>query len=162
MVSELIRLTPIFDSSMAASTSSITFTIPNVTQPISMKLEDSSNYLAWTFQFLPVLRSNDLLGIVDGSELCPPKHLPNVEGQLSSSVNPKFILWQKKDQFVLSLLNSTLSMSVLSSVYGLCTARQVWNHLAQRFVSQSCSHVTHLKRQLQSLNQGTKTCSEYL
>jgi hypothetical protein len=53
-------------------------------------------------------------------------------------------------------------MSVLSSVYGLCTARQVWNHLAQRFVSQSHSHVTHLKRQLQSLNQGTKTCSEYL
>jgi hypothetical protein len=53
-------------------------------------------------------------------------------------------------------------MSVLSSVYGLCTARQVWNHLTQRFVSQSRSHVTHLKRQLQSLNQGTKTCSEYL
>jgi hypothetical protein len=77
---------------MAASTSSTTFTIPNVTQLISMKLEDSSNYLAWTFQFLPVLCSNDLLGIVDGSESCPPKHLPNVEGQLSSSVNPEFIL----------------------------------------------------------------------
>lgn len=54
------------------------------------------------------------------------------------------------------------SQKVLSTVYGLNTSRQVWAALASRFASQSRSHISHLKKQLQSLHQGAQSCSEYL
>ena len=41
-------------------------------------------------------------------------------------------------------------------------SKQVWTTLQTRFSSQSCSHISHLKRQLQTLTQSTKSCSEYL
>jgi len=49
---------------MASSSPNITF--PIINHLISVKL-DGSNYLGWVAQFLPILRSNDLLGIIDGS-----------------------------------------------------------------------------------------------
>jgi hypothetical protein len=85
--------------------------IPNFTQFILVKL-DSSNYLMWQSQVLHVLCSNDLLGIVDGTESCPPKLLTDEEGQ--STLNPKYTIWNKKDQFILSWINATLSENVLA------------------------------------------------
>lgn len=49
----------------------------------------------WQSQVLPVLHSNDLLGIVDGTEPSPPRFLTNEQGE--SVVNPEYILWNKKD-----------------------------------------------------------------
>jgi hypothetical protein len=116
-------------SSSSSSSSSTTTTItapfiPNFTQFISLKL-DSSNYLMWQSQVLPVLRSNDLLGIVDETEPSPPRFLTNEQGE--SIVNPEYTLWNKKDQLILSWINATLSEAVLATVYGLNTSRQVWS-----------------------------------
>jgi hypothetical protein len=44
-----------------------TFSLPNVTHFIQPKLDSSSDYLNWTAQFIPLLKTHDLLGIVDGS-----------------------------------------------------------------------------------------------
>uniref|UniRef100_A0A2N9EVL6 Integrase catalytic domain-containing protein n=1 Tax=Fagus sylvatica TaxID=28930 RepID=A0A2N9EVL6_FAGSY len=145
---------------MAESSSSANlFQIPNISPFISIKL-DGTNYLQWTSQFLPILRSYDLLSIVDGSEVCPAKHLVTAEGK--QDANPAYVLWNKKDQLVLSWLIATLTPNVLSTVYGLNTSRQVWNSLATRYASQSKSRIAHLKRQLQTLRQESRTCSEYL
>jgi hypothetical protein len=51
---------------------------------------------------------------------------------------------------------------VLSTLYGLITARQVWVSLSNCYASQSCSRVNHLKRQLQNFHQGNKFCIDYL
>jgi hypothetical protein len=51
---------------------------------------------------------------------------------------------------------------VISTLYGLTTSRQVWLSLSNRYASQSCSRILNLKRQLQNLQQGSKTCTEYL
>jgi hypothetical protein len=56
----------------SASQTSPAFTFPNITQLVYVKL-DGPNYLMWLSQFLPVQRSNDLMSIVDGSDLCPPQ-----------------------------------------------------------------------------------------
>lgn len=48
------------------------------------------------------------------------------------------------------------------TIFGLNTSNQVWNALKIRFASESRSRVSHLKCQLQSLNQGSKSCSEFL
>jgi hypothetical protein len=100
--------------------------------------------------------------MVDGSEICPSKFSIDAEGKPTSTINPDFLVWQKKDQFVLAWLNATLSEKVLSMVYGLTTAQQVWAHLAKRFTPTSRTHISNLKRQLQTISQGSKSCTDYL
>ena len=144
---------------LSTNISSPSFLLPNFPQGIPAKL-DGSNYLNWLSRFLPALRSNGLMGIIDGSDPCPPEFLVDAEGK--KTLNPKFTLWIKKDQYLLSWINSTLSEDVLSTVYGLDTSKQVWTALANRFASQSRSRIAHFKRQLKNLTQGSKTCSKHL
>lgn len=146
-------------ATFSSNPSTFVFYLSNFTQLIYVKL-DGSNYLVWLAQFLAILRSHDLLGLVDGSKPFPPQYLSNTQG--SSSLNPTFISWTKRNQYLLSWINATLFEKVLATIYGLNTSRQVWLALANKFASQSCSHISHLKRQLLSLHQGPKSCSEYL
>jgi hypothetical protein len=154
------------DSSSSSTTipspefTALAFTLPNSTSLNIVKL-DGPNYLDWVSQFLPILRCNDLLGIVDGSEPCPPKTLTNAETQ-EQQPNPAYVLWQKRDQQLLSWIICSLTPSLVSSMYGLNTSYSAWTTLATRFASQSKSRISHLKRQLQNLQQGSKTCTEYL
>ncbi|KAE8022547.1 hypothetical protein FH972_008338 [Carpinus fangiana] len=48
--------------SQAASFTLLTFPQSNLN-----KLQDSRTYISWLTQVSPILRSNDLMGIVDGS-----------------------------------------------------------------------------------------------
>jgi hypothetical protein len=148
-------------STVAASNTAPTFVAPNITPFLSVKL-DETNYLGWTSTLMPILRTHDLLSIVDGSESCPPQFVPDAEGNPTSTLNPEYYIWQKKDQFTLAWLNTTLTDKVLSTVYGLHTSRQVWSHLANCFAPKSKSRISHLKRQLQTLHQGSKSCYDYL
>lgn len=114
----------------------------------------------WLTQVLPILRHHDLLGIVDGSKPCPQKFITNDEQK--EALNPKFIIWNKKDKYLLSVSTYSLTESVLATVYGLHTSKQARKTLATRFASQSKSRISHLKKQLQTLSQGPKTCSDFL
>jgi len=109
---------------------------------------------------MPILRTHEVLGIVDGSEPCPPKFLPDSTNP--NTVNPAYAVWQKKDQLVLSWILCSLSPAILTSMYGLNTSKSAWAYLTGRYTDQSRSRISHLKRQLQSLQQGRKTCTEYL
>ena len=100
------------------------------------------------------------MGIVDGSNPCPSQLITNEQGK--NVPNPDYSLWVRNDQFLLDWLNLTLSESVLTTMFGLNSSNQVWSALKTRFASESRSRVSHLKHQLQSLNQGFKSCSEYL
>jgi hypothetical protein len=118
--------------------------------------------MSWTTQFVPALSTHDLLSIVDGSEVCPSKFTVDAESKPTTTINPNFLVWRKKDQFVLAWLNATLSEKVLSMVYGLTTAQQVWAHMAKRFTPTCRTRISTLRRQLQTINQVTKTCTDYL
>jgi hypothetical protein len=146
---------------MASSNSispAASFTLPTFPQSNLTKLQDSHTYIAWLAQVSPILRSNDLIGIVDESEPCPTKFIHDDQGK--DTLNPNYIIWNKKDQYLLSWLNTTISEKLLAIVYGLNTSKQVWTAMANRFASQSRSSVANLKRQLQNLHQGSKNCTE--
>jgi hypothetical protein len=156
-------------SEMASSSSNATPTVAIPTAPVptviptlptpnltSHEKLEGPNYLSWLTQFLPILRSTDSMGIIDGSEPCPPKFLTTADN--THVFNPEFTMWQRKDQTILSWINITLSKKVLSTIYGLDTSWQVWSALA----NQSKSRIANLKKQLQSLHQGSKTCSYYV
>lgn len=144
---------------MASSSSSSIFTPPNTNQNGSLKL-DNNNYLMWLTQVLVILRTHDLMGIVDGSEPCPEKFITDDKGK--ENLNPEFADWNKKDQYILSIITNSLIEKVLATVYGLNSSKQAWIALATKFASQSKSRITHLKQQLQSLSQGPQSCSDYL
>jgi hypothetical protein len=65
---------------------------------------------------VPILESHELIGFVDGSEPCPSKFIDDNPEDSSHSLNPDYILWNKKDQCVLSWINATLSDKVLASL----------------------------------------------
>jgi hypothetical protein len=109
---------------------------------------------------MPILRTNDLVGIVDGSEPCQVKFLTNFANE--KSLNPKYAIWQKKDQQLLSWMLCSLTPSFVSSMYGLNIAYVAWIALATHYLSQSPSSISHLKCQLQSLQQGGKSSTKYL
>jgi hypothetical protein len=132
---------------MASSTVFNASALPTPTQLI--KLTDTS-YLLWTSQLVPILKTHDLMGIVNGSNPCPPEFLLDVEGMLVS--NPAYFVCVKTDQFILSWINLNLSESVLSTIYGLHTSRQVWISLATQYASKSKTRISQLKCQLQTLH----------
>ncbi|KAJ0028670.1 hypothetical protein Pint_35223 [Pistacia integerrima] len=71
---------------MAAS-SSINFIAPNLSQLVTAKL-DETNYLMWLSQIVPVLKSHDLMGFVDGSPPCPSQFLIDDQGKPTTTLNP--------------------------------------------------------------------------
>jgi hypothetical protein len=146
-------------SSALPTSSALPYSLPNYSQFPSLKL-DEGNYMMWHSLVVPILKSHDLLSIVDGSESCPPQLIRDDEGK--EIPNPAHALWIKKDQFLLSWINISLSEAILPTVYGLNTSQQVWSTLAHQFASESKARVSQLKRQLQSLAQGSKSCAAYL
>lgn len=145
---------------MAASTpNALAFIPPNTAQNALLKLE-SGNYTSWLTKINHILRTHDLMGFMDGTEPCPPKTITNELGKVIS--NPEYSIWNKKDQYLLSVITTSLSKKVLATVYGLNTSHQAWTALATKFASKSKSRVSNLKKQLQSLSQGPKSCADYM
>uniref|UniRef100_A0A6N2LAH9 Uncharacterized protein n=1 Tax=Salix viminalis TaxID=40686 RepID=A0A6N2LAH9_SALVM len=142
------------------SSSSSQFIFPSPTQLVSIKL-DETNYLAWTAQFKPILKSHNLLGFIDGTNVCPAMFTDETAAT-NKFVNPAYITWQNRDQLLLSWIISSISPTLVASLYGLDTSLLAWQSLADRFASQSKSRISHLKRQLQNLQQGSLSCASYL
>jgi hypothetical protein len=86
------------------------------------------------------------MGIIDGSEPCPPKMVTDAEGK--ESLNPEHLTWNKKDQYLLCVITTSLSEKVLATIYGLNTSYQAWTALATKFASKSKSRISNLMKQL--------------
>ncbi|KAF6173286.1 hypothetical protein GIB67_026981 [Kingdonia uniflora] len=123
---------------------------------ISVKL-DQTNYLLWLTQFKPLLKGYDLEGYVDGTLVCPPRTLSNID----TTINPAFLAWTKQDQNLLGWLLSSLSESVLAQVVGLDSSRVVWSSLDKQFASKSRARKMQIRRELQTIRKGSKTMSQY-
>jgi hypothetical protein len=68
------------------------------------------------------------MGFVDGSKSCPPKTIADEARKVIP--NPEYHTWNKKDQYLLSIITTALSEKVLATVYGLDTSQQAWIALA--------------------------------
>lgn len=79
-----------------------------------------------------------------------------------NSPNPSFISWYKTDQALLGIILSSIYPNLVASVYSLNISKQVWTALKTRFSSQSRSRIAHMKRQLQTITKGSRSCSIYL
>lgn len=146
---------------MTALGSSPSFIISNSSNLVSTKL-DRHNYLLWHSKFEPLLLSHDLMGFVYGSNPCPEKFLRDKNEKLTINVNPAFQTWTRQDRNLLSWIRATLSEHVLSQVVSLCASRDVWTAIEQCFASLSHAHIIKLKGQLQNLQKGNLSITDYL
>jgi hypothetical protein len=100
------------------------------------------------------------MGFVDGSKPCPSKTITDEQGKVI--LNHEYPIWNKKDQYLLSIIIASLSKKVLATVYRLNTSHQTWNALAIKFALKSKSRISHLKKKLQSLSKGPRPCADYM
>uniref|UniRef100_A0A2N9FS43 Reverse transcriptase Ty1/copia-type domain-containing protein n=1 Tax=Fagus sylvatica TaxID=28930 RepID=A0A2N9FS43_FAGSY len=88
---------------------------------MSTKL-DSTNYMIWKLQISAILDAYSVIDHLDGSTT-PPRQVLVTEAGIQS-INPAFLIWQKRDKALLTLLYSTLSSPVLAMVVGLSTSQE--------------------------------------
>jgi hypothetical protein len=125
----------------------VSYTFPNIFHIVSIKL-DNGNYIRWLTQIELVLKANELLGIVDGTEPCLPIQVPASADKHEQVPNLAYSLWVKNDQSILGWINATFTETVLSTIYGLGTSHEAWRFLAIRFASLSRTRFAQIKRQL--------------
>uniref|UniRef100_A0A2N9HV06 Reverse transcriptase Ty1/copia-type domain-containing protein n=1 Tax=Fagus sylvatica TaxID=28930 RepID=A0A2N9HV06_FAGSY len=148
------RTTPPSFSSQNASMQAPLLLLSNMSNLMSVKL-DSTNFIVWKHQLSSILKAYSMIDFVDGTVPSSTRFLTNAEGILTTAVNPDFQLWNTRDQALLTLINSTLSPSVLSMVVGHNSAQEVWKTLEQRFTSTSRANVLNLKIELHNLKKSS-------
>uniref|UniRef100_A0A2N9F8N5 Integrase catalytic domain-containing protein n=1 Tax=Fagus sylvatica TaxID=28930 RepID=A0A2N9F8N5_FAGSY len=146
---------------MASSLQSPLMLLSSMSNLMPVKL-DSTNFIVWKHQLSSILRAYSMINFVDGTVQSPSRFLVDAEGNSTTTVNPEFQSWDIRDQALLTLINSTLSPSVLPMVVGQDTAQSVWKTLEHRFTSTSRSNVLNLKIELHNLKKGSESVSSYL
>uniref|UniRef100_A0A2N9ET27 Uncharacterized protein n=1 Tax=Fagus sylvatica TaxID=28930 RepID=A0A2N9ET27_FAGSY len=153
--------TPHSFSSQTASMQAPLLLLSNMSNLMSVKL-DSTNFIVWKHQLSSILKAYSMIDFVNGTVPSPTQFLTNAEGALTTAVNLEFQLWNTKDQALLTLINSTLSPSVLSMVVGHNSAQGVWKTLEHRFISTSRANLLNLKIKLHNLKKSSESISSYL
>lgn len=162
--------------------------LSNIHNLVPFKL-DGNNFVIWKHQISSLLRTQSLLGFVDGSTPCPPKFLANSSRSAASAsstsasdgsaantssetdgpadesnaaLNPAYSNWLIQDQALVTLLNATLSQEALSLVIGQTSSRSIWLALERRYASLSRSNILQLKNELQTMKKRSDSIDEYL
>ncbi|KAK1620377.1 hypothetical protein QYE76_025894 [Lolium multiflorum] len=116
------------------------------------------NYLFWRAKVLPLLRSHELLGYVDGSLPCPPQVIMTVQGP---AINPDHRVWVQQDQTILSAIQGSLGEGVAGLVLFAATSRDAWTTLEHAFANVSTSRTMALRRQLGEIKKLDSSASTY-
>lgn len=133
----------------------------HVASSVTIKLSDT-NYLLWKTQFESLLRSQKLLGFVNGQIPAPEAtRVTTVNNVAVTSPNPTYEAWICTDELIKSWLFGTLSEEVLGLVHALSTSQEVWQSLASSFNRSSVTRECELLRRLNLMSMKGKTFSTY-
>lgn len=112
------------------------FSVPNLTNLVTVKLTSHEDYLTWKNQLITcLLISQNLFFFLDGSSSIPPSRITDDQGTMSH--NPHFYEYLRIDQCVRSCLYATLSREVLTDVHELNSSTEIWSRLQYRFMQAS-------------------------
>jgi hypothetical protein len=106
-------------SSLTGSTTTTTFSIPTITNLVTVKLTDD-NFLLWSHQMEAFLYGQNFLRFVDGFHPC-------------LEIDPEQSLWHRADKTLVSIILATLSEPMLASVIGCKTFASIWTLIQDHF-----------------------------
>lgn len=75
---------------------------------------NSTNFLAWKHQALPIIEAFELLEFIDGSSVAPSPTITTTDGSVSP--NPTYLAWRKNDQKLLSVIIFTQTEEAIGEV----------------------------------------------
>jgi hypothetical protein len=135
--------------------------LSDITNLVSVKL-DQNNYMLWKFQITSTFKAYKLLDVVDGSYPCPEMYTQDSNGDATFVLNPDFLLWDTKDQALISMINATLSPLALALVIGQKSTKGVWDTLEKRYTSFSRSNILGLKCDLNNIKKNNDSILVYM
>jgi hypothetical protein len=114
--------------------------------PPSEKLS-RDNHLFWKTQVLPALRGAQVMELLNGTDLAPPKtvEIEDRDGKKAQVPNPEYAVWNARDQTLMSYLVKSLDVDLLSQCIGLEHAHEIWKTIEDLFASQSRARVNFLR-----------------
>lgn len=124
--------------SPAMKSTSSSFTPASFGHFITVK-HNRENHLLWRAQIVPYLRSQNLLGYVDGTKKAPAMFvvLAEEEGSGARQIqNPEYQVWFQRERLVLSALVLSLTKEILGYVLFLTSVMVVWEAIQAMFASQ--------------------------
>lgn len=134
-----------------------TFTMNTLLHMIPIEL-NSTNYLLWRNQMLPLFSYQKLTDHINGTSLVPAEKI-EADGKLIP--NPAFLTWTDLDQRAVILLNSSLTEEAASEVLGLPTASAIWSALEKAYNNSSLERIHSLRDSLCNMKKGTSSVSDY-
>lgn len=111
---------------------------------ISVKLSDN-NYLLWKQQVEAVVMGHGLEHHLADDQDIPLQFISEGENE---KINPTFLSWRRQDQLLSAWIQASLSESIMVSVVGLHTCKDVWKALERNFSSRSKAKIMQYKLQL--------------
>lgn len=128
----------------------------HVISSVTIKLNDS-NYLLWKTQMESLLRSQKLLGFVNGQIPPPAQQVTTTVNDVPVlTPNPQFNAWVCTDQLIVSWIFGTLTEEVIGTVHCLTTSHDVWYSLADNYNKSSVAREFELRRSLQLMSKKGK------
>ncbi|KAK6151173.1 hypothetical protein DH2020_016105 [Rehmannia glutinosa] len=145
----------------SSSPLSIVMSLPHFT-PIILRL-DCNNYNFWKAQVLSTVRAHGFEGFLFGTVSAPPKYSsPSTSDGSDLCLNPDYVSWMRKDQYLLSWMLSSIRESMLGHVNRCSTAAEVWFVFDKLFQSQSKARALQLRFMLQTLKKGDLSVDAYI
>jgi hypothetical protein len=102
--------------------------------------------------------------LLEGSDLAPTEFIDGEDGEKKKIQvpNPSYDVWIMRDQQVVSYIVNSLSEDILSDVYGLVHAADVWRAIHELFSLQSKSRVSNLCAALINTKKLDMTAHQYI
>jgi hypothetical protein len=93
--------------------------------------------------------------LLEGSDLAPPEFVDaeDADKKKIQVPNPAYDVWITRDQQVVSYIINSLSEDILSHVYGMGHAAEVWSAIHELISSQSKSRVSNIHDTLTDTSQ---------
>nr|GLL25848.1 uncharacterized protein LOC109150247 [Ipomoea trifida] len=110
---------------------------------------DGPNYHPWARAMTMALSCKNKIKFVNGSITKPPED------------DPKFDVWSRCNDMVMSWIVRSLSPMVGQTVLWIDTAYGVWNDLKRRFSQQDLFRIAQIKCEIYQTKQGDSSLNEY-
>jgi len=113
------------------------------------KVLDGTNYAMWRRSMLISLSAKNKLGFINGTILIPGES------------DPKYMLWQRCNDMVLSWILNSLNQELANSVLYVETPSEIWLDLQERFSQGNFSHHYQVQRSIVELQQNQDSIFTY-
>jgi hypothetical protein len=130
-----------------ASSSSVVASLTAALRAPPIEKFSQESHIFWKTQFFPSLRVVQVMGLLDGFDLIPPKTMEVEDEEKIKITIPSqaYAVWLARDQNVMSCLVKSIDLDLLSQAVSLEHEHEVWTTIMELLSSHSRARVNMLR-----------------